>query len=160
MQDATGDAVGAVAEAIRATGGRVTTSRLVVIAALVGGPGHHVTAQELTDRIRRDHPEFHESTVYRTLDLLVGLGLVTRIEGDGGPAVFHVGGRAHHHVVCDRCGRVVGIDADLLAPLAQHLRREHAFELRGEAITLPGRCTRCASGPSATAASAAPLHDH
>jgi Fur family ferric uptake transcriptional regulator len=160
MQEATGDALRAVVEAIRAGGGRVTTSRMVVIAALVGGPGHHVTAHELTDRIRRDHPEFHESTVYRTLDLLVALGVVTRIEGDGGPAVFHVGSQAHHHVVCDRCGRVVGIDADLLAPLADHLRTEHAFELRGDAVTLPGRCTTCPPGPSATATGTAPVHDH
>lgn len=114
-----------------------------MVRALTEGPGHHTTATELLDVLRERQPGFQESTVYRTLDRLVELGAVTRIEVDGGPAVFHLADAAHHHVVCERCGRVVGIDASLLGPLARRLRRDHGFQLRSEAVTLPGHCIDC-----------------
>lgn len=131
-----------------------------MIDELVNGPVHHVTAQDLVDRLRRRDPSFHESTVYRTLDRLVTLGEVTRIEVDGGAAVYHLAASAHHHVVCENCGRVVGIDPDVLEPLARRLRQEHGFELRSDAVTLPGRCVRCdTERGDAVRGSAALSHD-
>ncbi len=137
-----GEADGII-DLLRADGARITESRVAVVKALVDGPRHHVTAVDLLRALRRDHDEFPESTVYRTLDRLVAVGGVTRIEVDGGPAVYHVATSAHHHVVCDRCGRVFGVDAALLEPVARRLRSEHGFVLRAEAVTLPGRCVDC-----------------
>jgi Fur family ferric uptake transcriptional regulator len=137
------DPVADILERPRDDGGRVTESRVAVVDALVNGPTHHVTANDLLDNLRRGRPGFHESTVYRTLERLVDVGAVTRIEVDGGPAVFHLAASAHHHVVCDRCGRVVGVDASLLDPVARRLRRDHGFVLRSDAVTLPGRCVDC-----------------
>lgn len=81
--------------------------------------------------------------MYRTLDRLVEVGAVTRIEVDGGSAVFHLAAAAHHHVVCERCGRLVGVPASLLDAVAARLRRDHRFVLRSDAVTLPGRCVDC-----------------
>ena len=134
-----------IVERLRLDGSRVTASRLAVVDALVNGSSHHVTAVDLLRSLRRDRPDFQESTVYRTLDRLVEVGAVTRIEVDGGPSVFHLAESAHHHVVCDRCGRVVGVDASLLETVARRLRRDHGFVLRSEAVTLPGRCVDCSA---------------
>lgn len=132
-----------ILERLRLDGSRVTSSRVAVVSALVDGSSHHVTAVDLLQTLRRERPDFQESTVYRTLDRLVEVGAVTRIEVDGGPSVFHLADSAHHHVVCDRCGRVVGVDASLLEPVARRLRRDHGFVLRSDAVTLPGRCVDC-----------------
>ena len=138
-----------VLEGMRAAGARITASRRSVVDALLSGPGHHVTAGDLLDHLRRDDPEFHESTVYRTLDLLVELSVITRIEADG-VAVYHLAHRAHHHVVCDRCGRVFSVDPEVLAPVADQLRDDYDFVLRSDAVTLPGRCVDCV-GPAVPA---------
>lgn len=155
------DGVDQILTRLRAAGGRVTASRMAVVDALVNGPAHHVTALDLVERLRRGDPNFHESTVYRTLDRLVALGEVTRIEVDGGAAVYHLAESAHHHVVCENCGRVVGVDADVLEPIARRLRHEHGFELRADAVTLPGRCVECDPQPHGGARGSAALsHDH
>lgn len=138
----------------------MTRSRRLVVEALLGGLGHHVTAPEVVEAVRRVDPAFHESTVYRTLDRLTELGLVTRIEVAEGPAVFHLPRRAHHHLVCERCGRIVGASPELLAEVADRLAAEHGFVLRPEAVTLPGRCAACDDGDVAAAGSPSSGHAH
>lgn len=144
----------------RASGGRVTESRRLVVDALLGGDSHHVTAPEVVEAVRAVDPDFHESTVYRTLDRLTELGLVTRIEAAGGAAIYHLPHDAHHHLVCDRCGRTTGADPDLLADVAARLAREHGFVLRPEAVTLPGRCADCTALADGAEVPAAPRADH
>jgi Fur family ferric uptake transcriptional regulator len=108
-----------------------------------------VTAVDLLRSLRRERPDFPESTVYRTLERLVEVGALTRIEVDGGPAVHHLATSSHHHVSCERCGRVFGVDSSLLDPVSERLRTHHGFLLRPDAVTLPGRCVDCeAAHPS------------
>ena len=158
----------AILERFRARGGRVTAARTVVVEALVRGPGHHLTAAEVVARVRSVDPDVHESTVYRNLDALAELGVVTRIEGAGGAVVHHLPEQAHHHLVCERCGRVSGADPELLAAVASQLVADHGFVLREEAVTLPGRCAACVADPTGpidvsdgpTGADGAHHHDH
>ncbi|WP_426571800.1 Fur family transcriptional regulator [Aquihabitans sp. McL0605] len=142
------DRAAEILEQLRARGGRVTLARKAVVDALVSVPGHHPTAPEVVERVRAVDPDFHESTVYRTLDTLADLGVVTRIEGAGGAVVHHLPEAAHHHLVCDQCGEVTGADPRLLSSVARKVLAEHGFVLRTEAITLPGRCAACTADPS------------
>lgn len=137
------DGVTDMLDLLRADGSRITASRIAVVEAIVGGGRHHLTAVDLLASLRQGGVDLPESTVYRTLDRLVDVGALTRIEVDGSTAVYHVGTSAHHHVVCDRCGRVYGIDASVLRSVADRLRVDHRFVLRAEAVTLPGRCIDC-----------------
>jgi len=152
-----------ILDQLRRSGVRLTGPRVAVVEALVASPGHHVTAGEVVEHLRRVDPGFHESTVYRSLERLVEAGLITRIEVDSGPAVYHLTTAPHHHVVCERCGRVTGVPADLLDGVAKKLLGAHSFELRTDAVTLPGRCIRCpepASGPVSMGTGSALAHDH
>jgi Fur family ferric uptake transcriptional regulator len=139
------DRAAAILERLRDHGGRVTRPRRIVIDAMLAAPEHHLTGPDVVAAVRRSHPDFYESTVYRTLDRLVELGAVERLHLGPGPAVFHLAaGHAHHHLVCDQCGAVVEIDGSLLGSLARRVRAEHGFVLRPEATTLGGRCASCA----------------
>ena len=140
----------------RAGGGRVTEPRRAVVEALVASVHHHVTVPDLLDTLRQADPEVHESTVYRTLDRLAELGVVTPIEQSGAAIVYHLPERAHHHLVCEECGQIVGASPDLLRSVGERLAADHGFELRHEAVTLPGRCAECAGASTRTGRSAAP----
>jgi Fur family ferric uptake transcriptional regulator len=134
-----------IVERLRRDGGRVTKSRRAVIEALVTAPDHHVTAADIVAEVRADDPEFYESTVYRTLDRLLELGVVERVQLGGAGAVYHLPRAPHHHLVCQRCGAVLEIASDLLDDLAARVRAEHGFRLRPSASTLVGSCRRCDS---------------
>jgi Fur family ferric uptake transcriptional regulator len=135
--------VAAILDRLREDGGRITASRRRVVETLVSGGHHHVTAPGLVAAVRAVDPDAQESTVYRTLERLVEIGVLTPIEAPGAATTFHFASAAHHHLVCDSCGRVVGAPSDLLGAVAQRLRAEHGFVLRPDAVTLPGRCLDC-----------------
>lgn len=139
-----------IVERLRRSGGRMTRSRRMVIDALTRGPGHHLTAADIITAVRAEDPEFYESTVYRTLDVLVELGIVERVQLGPGGAVFHVPRQPHHHLVCQRCGAVIEIPASLLDDLAAEIRNEHGFRLRPSASTLVGSCARCDEAAAGT----------
>jgi Fe2+ or Zn2+ uptake regulation protein len=136
----------AIAERLRGSGGRMTRPRRMVIEAMARSTSHHLTAADIVAAVRAEDPDFYESTVYRTLDLLVDLGIVERVQLGPGGAVFHLPHQPHHHLVCQRCGDVLEIPAALLDELAIQLHDEHGFRLRPSASTLVGSCARCEAG--------------
>jgi Fur family ferric uptake transcriptional regulator len=84
------------------------------------------------------------STVYRTLDLLVSLGIASRrTEPDGEQGYVACTGEHHHHAVCRRCGLVEEVDCAAMERFATVLREHHAFELDEHSIEFYGRCVRC-----------------
>jgi Fur family ferric uptake transcriptional regulator len=89
----------------------------------------------------------HRATVYRTLDRLEELGVVSHVHLGHGPSTFHldhVEGRPHHHAVCSSCGAVVEVPTGALDALADGLRSEYGFELSSQHFALSGRCSSCA----------------
>jgi Fur family ferric uptake transcriptional regulator len=128
---------------LRARGDRVTRSRRAVVDALLAGE-HHVTADEIVARVSARHPEVHRATVYRTLDRLGEVGVITHVHLGHGPSTFHLNDRPHHHAVCSVCGAVVEVPLTALDDLAARLRDEHGFELSPQHFALSGRCRDCA----------------
>jgi len=135
------------AERLRDAGERVTRQRLLVADAL-GSITRQVTAQELYDVLRRREPRIGRATVFRTLESLVAAGAARRLERDG-----HVYGYVacrpehHHHLACDRCGRVEEIDEGYIAPVAARLSADMGFEIDDARLDFYGRCARCAASP-------------
>ena len=125
-------------QALRADGRRVTTARRLVLEVLARST-EHLTADDLANRIHDAHPEIHLSTVYRTLDSLSEWGLVEHVHQPHGASFFHLAG-AHHHLVCDECGRIRDVPTCEFAPLVDRLREQYAFELHVGHVALVGRC--------------------
>ena len=99
----------AILELLRGEGGRVTTGRRAIVRALLTGPDHHVTAEDVARLVQAEHPDVHLSTVYRTLDTLEHHGVVDRINLGPGGAVYHLSDHAHHHLICEVCGAVIEV---------------------------------------------------
>jgi Fur family ferric uptake transcriptional regulator len=137
------DAVDAALVALREAGGRVTDGRRAIVAAVLDGDDHHVTADELAAALRADYPTLAVSTIYRTLEALEELGIVARVDLGQGRAVYHPIDHAHHHLVCSRCGRVEEVPDEALAPLAADLDDRVGFALARQQLTLTGLCRTC-----------------
>ena len=69
------------------------------------------TAQELWSRLRRGNSTTGLATVYRTLALLSDAGVVDVLSHHSGEQCYRLCGEAHHHhLVCERCHRVVEVE--------------------------------------------------
>jgi Fur family transcriptional regulator, ferric uptake regulator len=135
--------IDAILDVLRADGGRVTTGRRAIVRALLTGPDHHVTADDVALMVQAEQPDVHLSTVYRTLEALEGHGIVDRVNLGAGRAVYHLTDHVHHHLVCDVCGSVTEIPHEQLAGLSRDLDERYGFELSARHLSIAGRCAAC-----------------
>ena len=107
-----------------ACAGRPQRRTLIEVLSQTDG---HVTGAELVERCREMDPTTIPSTVYRTLDVLEELGLLSHSHGADGREEFHVRPiAAHGHLHCIGCGTTWEIDADEAASLVASLERPRA----------------------------------
>lgn len=136
---------------LRARGLRWTPQRGALLDVLAGVDGH-VTGAELVARARRIDPTATPSTIYRTLDVLEEIGLVSHSHGLEGRQEFHVNpGTDHGHLVCSGCGESSELAKDEIAGLVDGLRTGRGFEVAVEHLTIEGRCPECRAAGDAPA---------
>jgi Fur family ferric uptake transcriptional regulator len=144
-----GSTTGAVAwstvpERLRERGLRWTPQRRTLIEVLSQTDGH-VTGSELVDRCRDLDPTTIPSTVYRTLDVLEELGLVSHSHSADGREEFHVlPSDDHGHLHCIGCGQTWEIDAAEAASLVGAVAAARRFSVDLSHLSIAGRCATCA----------------
>jgi Fur family ferric uptake transcriptional regulator len=130
-------------ERLRRLGVRVTPQRLFVLEALERNSGH-MTAEEIMQWASLRYPALNLATVYRTLDMLLEIGLVAQTDLGGGAASFElVGESPHHHLACERCGGVIEMDETLLEELRAGALRIYGFHARPRHLAIFGVCRAC-----------------
>lgn len=128
---------------LRRLGVRVTPQRLFVLEAmeLISG---HMTAEEIMQWAARRYPALNLATVYRTLDLLCQVGLVSQTDLGGGATTYElVGDSPHHHLACERCGGVIEMDEALLTSLRDEALRVYGFHANPRHLAIFGVCQGC-----------------
>ena len=106
----------------------------------------HVTGADLVERCRAVDPGTIPSTVYRTLDVLEELGLLSHSHGADGREEFHVLPAAvHGHLHCNNCGTTWEIDAGEARALVSALERGRSFAVDLSHLSIGGRCAACSA---------------
>src|SRR5262245_34769114 len=135
---------------LRASGLKLTPQRMAIVRELCADPTHP-TAQELYERLRPALPTMSFATVYNTLDALASAGLCAALSLAPGPARFDPNMEAHHHAVCDRCGLVRDVPAELppraVGPPAGAIASAPGFRVRSVERIYRGLCAACAGPP-------------
>lgn len=128
-------------DAFRARGLKVTPQRQSVFRALHGDDGHP-TAEAIYERVAAEMPTISLRTVYQTLNDLAAMGEISQIDVGTGASRFDPNLGSHHHLVCDGCGTVHDVEADL-GRVALPQGDEHGFEISRTEIVFRGRCPVC-----------------
>lgn len=124
-------------------GYRLTPQRLMILDA-VESADSHISADEICTQVRAQYPHVNISTVYRTLELLKELGLVTETDlGDGRVRYHSIKKGHHHHLVCQKCGAVIDMEESALAPLWGQIGQEYDFTVNMKHLAFFGICSRC-----------------
>ena len=69
-------------EMLREKGLKVTNQRILVLEVLADHRDKHLTAEDIYELVREDYPEIGLATIYRTVQLLLEMQLVDRINLD------------------------------------------------------------------------------
>jgi Fur family ferric uptake transcriptional regulator len=130
---------------LRGAGQRATPQRIIVLESLVEA-AEHLTADQVYTQVSARLPSMTLSTVYRTLERLRDIGLVT--ETDLGEGVRHfelLEGERHHHLICQNCGYMFDLDDRAVDALRERIVRDYDFAPRLDHLAVFGLCAHCQS---------------
>jgi len=130
---------------LRSLGYRMTPQREMII-EILSQCEKHITAEEIYKTLQTRTRSLNIATVYRTLDLLVGLGLAFRNDLGGG-RIFYAPKLhgSHIHLVCRHCGRVIDANSDLITPLGPQIFKKYGFSTDLQHVSFYGECRGCNS---------------
>jgi Fur family ferric uptake transcriptional regulator len=130
------------ADLFRQRGIQVTAQRLAVLRAVAGEP--HITADRVAEIARAEIGAISLQSVYDALGVLVGEGLIRRIQPAGSPARFEDRvGDNHHHLICRICGRVVDVDCAVGSAPCLTAVDDSGYEIDEAEVAYWGRCPEC-----------------
>ena len=122
---------------------RPTRRRVAVLRELSKEP-NDATAQTLWRRMRARDRSIGLATVYRTLGLLHERGVVDSLSHHAGERCYRFCAEGHHHhLVCERCHRVVELDECDLGGWVEDVAGRHGFTAREHQVEIAGLCGDC-----------------
>lgn len=132
-----------LAETLRSRGYRLTPQRQLVLAAVT--ELGHATPDDVHAWVVQRAEGVNVSTVYRTLELLEEVGLVTHTHLSHGAPTYHPADAPQHaHVVCHRCGTISELELGDLGALIETIQDRTGFIPDLGHLTVFGECQRCA----------------
>jgi Fur family ferric uptake transcriptional regulator len=135
---------------LRASGHRVSAPARVVLEALFASPAP-ISAEDIA---RMTDLELDVSSVYRNLERLQQLGVVSHIHPGHGPGMYSiVRGEDLEYLACDRCHALTPLRPEQLDPIREQLRASFGHDAQFSHFPIHGVCADCA-------ASGAPSHRH
>jgi Fe2+ or Zn2+ uptake regulation protein len=129
---------------LRERGLRVTPQRLVIHRTLCGH-SQHMTAEQLLGSVSEVLPGTSLPTVYSTLELLEGLGVVRRVGTGNGAVVFDSRVEPHAHTVCRRCGAMADLEGAAAPDDALARAGATGFVPDHAQLVVWGLCSTCAA---------------
>ena len=138
---------------LQKAGFRVTAPRTVILEVL-SHTAKHLSAEDIYLAVHSEYPNIGLTTVYRTLELLVQIGFVYKVDFGDGRARYELadgpkGIGHHHHLVCTGCGRVIDYtefineEKEFLSQTEKGLTQKYHFTITHHLIQFYGLCDKC-----------------
>lgn len=130
---------------LQASGYRLTRPLQILVNLLVNAT-RVLGPVDLFDLGRREYPKMGLVTVYRTLEKLEELGLITRVHQSNGCHAYLRSANGHEHILlCTRCGKVQYFAGDDLTTLMTRVAQQSGYIIQEHWLQLHGLCTDCQS---------------
>ena len=120
-----------VRDEARRRGVRWTNQRQVILDTFIN-TNEHLTAEELHRRVKVIDRAVSAATVYRTINMLVDIGVANKSQFGGGSASFEmdVDKQHHDHLVCVKCGRVEEFVDEMIEKRQMQIAKKAGYEIK------------------------------
>lgn len=132
----------AVLGLLRDRGLRMTPQRRAIVAEIMRMDGH-ISPLTVARRVQERVPGVNPSTVYRTLDLLEDVGVLSHAHLESGPEYHRRAESDHVHLTCSSCGAADSLSLDEAAQLKRIIGHHHGFQPDFTHFAISGLCARC-----------------
>ena len=134
---------------LRHDGFRLTPQRMAVLRVLAEDTGHP-TVEQVYDRVRGDYPTTSLATIYKTIDMLKGIGEVLELSVGESHRYDGRDPRPHPHLICEVCGTVIDLALDgplgdpvVLSSAAAAIATARGYHDVRPQLEFRGRCAAC-----------------
>ncbi len=129
-------------EKLSARGYKITPQRRIIL-EILSNSDRHLTAEEIGQEVRKTEPSISLATVYRNLNLLADLQIVSRLNIHDGPVRYELHGGHNHHLVCMDCGVAVKLGVCPMQGEVKRVAEEKGFEVSSHHFEVLGYCREC-----------------
>lgn len=107
--------------------------------------GEHLSAEDLHKLLEEEGERISLSTVYRTLHLMVYMGLLRELELAEGHKHYELNRplRDHHHIVCVHCNATLEFAESSVAQIGERTAKTAGYHVLDCQLTLYGICGQC-----------------
>ena len=136
-----------IKEKLKKKGYKLTTQRRAILDSIVSNQGNHLSSEEIYDIVKLKYPEIGLATVYRTLQLLEQINVISKVNFDDGCSRYELNTNSkdhhHHHLICLGCGKVMEVKLDLLENLEHEIEKEGKLKIVDHNVKFFGYCSKC-----------------
>ncbi len=128
---------------------KMTPQRKEILQIFVESPeGSHLSAEEVHELLRHKDFDFGLATVYRNVELLNSLGILTKVDFGDGRTRYELSTvdpqvHQHHHLICLKCKKVIEFEEDLLDDLEKFIAKKSEFQIVNHEVKFFGYCKDC-----------------
>jgi Fur family ferric uptake transcriptional regulator len=132
---------------LRPTGGKHSAKRDRIVDVFLRQNGH-VSADELFELVRKEHPGIGRATVYRTLQWTVEAGIARKVDFGEGRSRFEPAYRhpRHFHLICTTCHRSSEFLSSDVESLMEEIASARNFTTSQSVVQIYGTCEECRTG--------------
>lgn len=132
---------------LKEKGYKLTPQRRATLDTIIENKGKHLSTEEIYDLVKDKCPEIGLATVYRTLQLLDELELISKINLDDGCSRYELNTQEddhqHHHLICVKCGDIIEVEVDLMEALEEEIEKNYDFNIMDHKVKFFGHCSKC-----------------
>lgn len=134
-------------EKLKDKGYKLTPQRRAILDAIIENQGKHLNTEEIYNIVKEKCPEIGLATVYRTLQLLDDMSIISRLNIDDGCMRYELNAdddeHRHHHLICEVCGDIIEVELDLLGCLEKEIEKKYNFIIKDRKVKFFGICSKC-----------------
>lgn len=135
-------------EKLKDTGFKITPQRRAIIEVLLKHENEHLSSEEIYDLVRVDCPEIGLATVYRTMQLLDEINVISKLNLDDGCVRYEINlndedTHQHHHLICSKCNKIIEVKEDLLDNIENAIELLYKFKITNHDVKFYGLCDKC-----------------
>lgn len=140
---------------LQATQRKMTPQRQIVLQVILDHPSEHLSAEKIYDYLRGTESEIGLATVYRSLEILVSLGILQKIEfgkeydkKNKSSYSYELNPldpneHFHHHLICTECKEITEFEDDMLDELENDIVVKTGFKVDNHQVKFFGICKNC-----------------
>ncbi len=138
---------------LRGFGLKCTAGREIIL-EILGSTNEHLSPEDIYSKVKAESPDTGLTTVYRTLDVLTRLDVVSKLDFGDGKSRYELADnfthkKHHHHLVCTSCGKIVDYsdfvagESETICKIEEKLGDKYGFKISGHFIKFEGLCGNC-----------------